>query len=220
MLDGPLSILAMKFPSPAILLAFCAFKVIAQDTSLVEVKRAFDAAHIPTDIYLSFEPEVLLEVTFPEPGAKPIALHAGVQLPRNATAGPPKFNVIGCHSKGPFVVAVVDPDVPTHQNTSVAQIRHFLGGNFFLKSPKMSSLLTNTTPALGPFLQPTPRAGSDPHRYVFLLYDQPKGFNDQTLVTPTTDIRHFNISQFAEAVGLGQPIGGTFMFVGPDPTTV
>ncbi|KAF8972708.1 PEBP-like protein [Flammula alnicola] len=209
----------MKFPSPAILLAFCAFKAIAQDTSLGEVKRAFDAAHIPGNLSLAFEPKVLLEVTFPEPAAKPIVLHAGVHLPRNATVGPPKFSVLGPASKGPFVVAMVDLDAPTPQMPTSAQIRHFLGGNFFLESTRTPSLLTNTTPALSNFLQPTPPAGSDPHRYVFLLFDQPRGFNNQTLVTPTTSVALFNISQFAGAVGLGQPLGGTFMLVGPDPST-
>ncbi|KAF9482593.1 PEBP-like protein [Pholiota conissans] len=192
---------------------------LAQDTSLGEVKRAFSNANIPETIKFAFDPKVLLEVTFPQTSAKPITLHAGIQLPRNATVGPPTFNVIGSVSKGPFVVAAVDPDAPTPQTPTSAQIRHFLGGNFFLDTPRTPTLLSNNTPAISHFQQPTPPAGSDPHRYIFLLFNQPKGFNEQTLINSTSSIAMFNISLFAAAVGLGQPIGGSFMLVGPDPST-
>ncbi|KJA25690.1 hypothetical protein HYPSUDRAFT_199416 [Hypholoma sublateritium FD-334 SS-4] len=188
---------------------------LAQDTSLAEVKKAFDDAHVPKDINLMFEPEVLLEVTFTQPAAKPITLRAGVQLLRNETVGPPTYNVIGASSEGPFVIAVVDPDVPTPQNTSIAQIRHFLGGNFYRMNPKAPTLLYNNTPAVSEYLQPSPRAPSDAHRYIFLLFRQSEEFNKQTLVTATTSIEHFNISSFASALKLGQPIGGTFMMVAP-----
>ena len=67
-----------------------------------------------------------------------------------------------------FVVAMVDLDAPTPQNPNVSEIRHFLGGNFKLDSEAPGhiglSLLSNSTPALSNFLQPTPPAGSDPHR--------------------------------------------------------
>jgi len=135
-------------------------------------------------------------------------------------------------------VAAVDLDAPTPQAPTSSQIRHFLGGNF-IRSPSKSFLLSNTTPAISEFRQPTPPAGSDPHRsvfmyclrsekinklqiirYVFLLFPQPKDFNQQTIVTPTTPVQLFNISQFASAVGLGEPIGGTFMLVGPPPPAV
>lgn len=54
------------------------------------------------------------------------------------------------------------------------------------------------------------------HRYIFLLFKQPPGFDSQTAVTPSTPISLFNISAFGEATGLGAPIGGTFMLVAPD----
>jgi hypothetical protein len=97
----------MIFPSLSILLAFSVV-AIAQDTSLAEVRRAFNDAsvshsfinllnvsaarysnifvkQIPEAIKLSFDPKVLLEVTFPQTAARPITLHAGIQLPRNGT---------------------------------------------------------------------------------------------------------------------------------------
>ncbi|KXN88546.1 OV-16 antigen [Leucoagaricus sp. SymC.cos] len=196
-------------------LSLVALAASAQDTSITRVKQAFNAANIPADLSIKFDPTALLEVTFPQANARPITIHAGQQLPRNSTAGPPSFNLINTRARGRFVVAVVDPDAPTPQDPTSAQIRHFLGGNFVKGN---GGLLSNSTPAISNFLQPTPPAGSDAHRYIFLVFNQPNGFNGQTEVTPATPISLFNISAFAQDVGLGNPIAGTFMLVAPDPT--
>lgn len=55
-------------------------------------------------------------------------------------------------------------------------------------------------------------------RYVFLIFQQPRGFIDQQFVNASTPITGFNISQFAAETGLGRPLGGSFIRVGPDPT--
>ena len=81
-----------------------------------------------------------------------------------ATAGPPIFSVSNTtivSPEQPLVIAVVDLDPPTPQNTSLAQIRHFLGGNYFASE---TGELTNTTAAISEFLQPSPPNGSEPHR--------------------------------------------------------
>lgn len=147
------------------------------------------------------------------------------------TAGPPIFNVIGHPGNGPFIVFTIDPDAfvpPTNQ------VRQSFAANFFRDSPGSPFLLRNSTPAITDYIQPEPPARSKPHRYefrftfklmfffehsifryIFLLFDQPDNFNNQTLVTSTTPIYPFNISQFVNGAGLDDPIGGTFMRVGP-----
>ncbi|KAK0201569.1 hypothetical protein DFS33DRAFT_1276444 [Desarmillaria ectypa] len=67
------------------------------------------------------------------------------------------------------------------------------------------------------WIQPAPLAGTGKRRCVFLVFKQPKGFNDQTLVNSTSPYWSWNISVFGEAVGLGDPIAGTFMLVEHDP---
>ncbi|KAJ7058966.1 PEBP-like protein [Mycena amicta] len=198
---------------PVILQIALGIVVLAQDVSIHTVKKAFQEANIPTDLDITFKPTALLEVSLPQATGKPIVLHAGINVPRNDTAGPPIFHVAGKVGHGPFVVATVDPDAPTPQDPTEAQIRHFLGGNFF----NHAGLLVNTTPAISEFLQPTPPAGSDAHRYIFLLFHQSAAFAHQTLINSTTSIALFNISTFAAAVDLGNPIAGTFMKVAPEP---
>ncbi|KAJ7600605.1 PEBP-like protein [Mycena floridula] len=204
----------MKFSTIALVVPFFTLAV-SVDVSLRAVRKAFFAADIPADLTIKFDPSVLLEVTFPEPGP-PITLTAGVQLPRNATVGPPSFSLVGkAAGNGPFVVAMVDPDAPTPQTPTEAQIRHFLGSDFHANA---LGQLKNNTPAISDFLQPTPPAGSDAHRYVFLVFKQPADFDRQTLVNSSTSIELFNISTFAAATRLGSPFAGTFMRVAPDPS--
>ncbi|KAJ7154355.1 PEBP-like protein [Mycena crocata] len=198
-------------PSKLASLLTLALVAVGQDTSIREVKKAFKAANIPEDLAIVFKPTALLEVSLPQAAGPPITLHAGIQVPRNDTAGPPTFRAVGNVGRGPFVVATVDPDAPTPQDPTEAQIRHFLGGDFFNRG----GLLVNTTPAISEFLQPTPPAGSDAHRYIFLLFKQSREFATQTVVNSTTSISLFNINQFANAVDLGNPIAGTFMRVAP-----
>ncbi|KAK7464751.1 hypothetical protein VKT23_005958 [Stygiomarasmius scandens] len=111
---------------------------------------------------------------------------------------------------------MVDLDAPSPTNHSNSQVRHFLGGNFRPSSAEsVGSLqvraLGNSTPAVSEFKQPSPTSGL--HRYVFLLYRQSPSFNGQTLVNASTPIQRFNITTFAEALDLGNPVGGTFMLV-------
>ena len=98
----------------------------------------------------------------------------GLKLIHSETAIPPQFALqFPPSADETFVVAMVDLDAPTPQMPTNAQIRHFLGGNFNFASPAGSGpvLLTNSTPALSEFRQPTPPAGSDPHRHVlFVLF--------------------------------------------------
>ena len=66
-----------------------------------------------------------------------------------------------------FVLAMVDPDAPTPQSPTEAEIRHLLAPNITLSgSLADGALLVNNTPAISDFLRPTPPAGSDPHRSV------------------------------------------------------
>lgn len=199
-------------PTNLVSLLALSLAAVGQDISIPAVDKAFRAANIPANLEIAFNPTALLEVSLPQTRGPPIALHAGIHVPRNDTAGPPVFRVVGNVGRGPFVVATVDPDAPTPQDPTQAQIRHFLGGNFF----NHGGLLVNNTPALSEFLQPTPPAGSDAHRYVFLLFEQSPEFASQTLVNSTTSIALFNISQFTHAVHLGDPIAGTFMMVAPE----
>lgn len=121
-----------------------------------------------------------------------MTINAGEQLPRNgdypetrafakmlralltATVGPPHFAVHGAIERSQkFVVATVDPDAPTPQDPTEAQIRHFLAGNFVpgVNIGNGDESLVNETAPLSGWLQPTPPAGSPAHRYGSYLFN-------------------------------------------------
>jgi len=193
------------------------------DTNLATVRQTFQGFNIPANASLNFNPVVLFEVTFPEPGgAPPINVTAGELIPRILTAGPPQWALRSNTSDigpGPFVIAAVDLDPPTPQMPIYSQYRHFLGGGFYFGAERGQDAhaLVNYTRAISEFVQPNPQQGSDPHRYVFLVYKESSSFVNQTLVNASTSPIYFNISAFALATGLGDPLGGTFMLVGPGP---
>jgi len=84
------------------------------------------------------------------------------------TAIEPKFFLVTAGAAlptSPFSLAIVDPDAPTPQTHTAADILHFLGGDF--TADPVSGQLTNNTAALKEFIPPTPPAGSDPHRLLF-----------------------------------------------------
>lgn len=67
-----------------------------------------------------------------------------------------------------YLLAMVDPDAPTPQTPTSAQIRHLIAPDITVNgSLAQGGLLVNNTPAISNFLRPTPPAGSDPHRFVF-----------------------------------------------------
>ncbi|THU81303.1 hypothetical protein K435DRAFT_936772, partial [Dendrothele bispora CBS 962.96] len=170
--------------------------VYGQENCLSDVKSVFNEANIPADIGINFDPTVLLEVSFSQFDGSVIMLKAGVQLP--PTAGPPVFSIssdtvtVDAVGPGSFVIAAVDPDAPNPQQPAIAQVRHFSGSGF---TQETGGALVNSTAAISEFMRLTPPAGSDAHRYVFLLFNQPAEFltrfNDQTLVNSSSPVEHF-----------------------------
>ncbi|KAI0047475.1 PEBP-like protein [Auriscalpium vulgare] len=194
------------------LFAPAAFASFTGDTSLSTVKAAFDNAGLPAALDINFNPTVLLEVTFPGP----VYVHAGVQLTTTQTFPPPSFGIRILPPPliaPPYVVIAVDPDAPV----GVAEVRHFVGSDFTPGVPDVNLVepLRNSTPACSNWVNPQPPAGDPAHRYTFLLYKQSPDFDKQTVLqcNSTALPIGFNVSSFAAATGLGDPIGGTFMLV-------
>ncbi|KAI0047477.1 PEBP-like protein [Auriscalpium vulgare] len=193
------------------LLSSTAFAAFTGDTSLAAVKAAFDDYDLPSDLDITFDPTVLFEVTFPGP----VYVHAGVQLTTTETTPEPSFGIrLPLNGvTGPFVVIAVDPDAPA----GVAEVRHIVAGDYTLGSADANNVepLTTTTTPCSAWVNPQPPAGDPAHRYTFLLFKQSAGFDSQTVLQcqSTASPIGFNVSSFAQATGLGNPIGGTFMLV-------
>ncbi|KAF8897743.1 phosphatidylethanolamine-binding protein [Infundibulicybe gibba] len=178
--------------------------VVAQaqsDPSLTNVTQAFSQAQIVPDVVPSFSPAAGMGITFIDP-ASMMALNVtpGVLLTMEQTSMPPQFSIT---SPAPdvvanitYVLALIDPDAPTPQNASEAQFRHFVGGDFAVDPTAADpTVLVNSSAALTEFFPPTPPAGSDPHRYILLMYVQPDGFDTMapSFLNDSTPRNNFNL---------------------------
>ncbi|KAI0675780.1 phosphatidylethanolamine-binding protein [Trametes maxima] len=200
---------------------------VAQDSAVVtpdSVAHSFTDAKIVPDVLASFNPTGLLDVVFSDntTGAPVNLTSPGTHLTKQQTARRPQVFLTTnqtSFTEQTFVLAMIDPDAPTPQNTSFGQVRHFLAGGLQANgSLAEGAALVNNTLALSDFIGPGPPAGSDPHRYVLLLFVQPSGFSvaASALVNASTPILNFNISRFAAETGLEGPIAGTYFLTGPD----
>lgn len=187
------------------------------------VQKAFIQAGLVPDVLSSFNPVLLLNVAYTLPdthGEIKVVTPPGRNFTMPQTAIRPTWSIPSSDQnlmKETFVVAMIDPDAPTPQDPSDAQIRHFLGGNFVLEGhPTVEGLgatLVNRTPALSDYIQPSPPNTSDPHRYTWLLFRQPADFPTSL----NSSILNFNISQFAEEFKLGPVLAGDFMTLSTNP---
>ncbi|GLB34007.1 putative RNA recognition motif containing protein [Lyophyllum shimeji] len=198
------------------------------DSSLLtNVTQAFSQAQVVPDVLPSFAPTALANITFPVSTTnQAVNVTAGALLTEPQTANEPAFSLISSSTdqvaNQTFVLALVDPDAPTPQNTSLSQFLHFLGGDFRVNaSTDDPTRLVNQSAALMDYFPPTPPEGSPPHRYVLVVYSQPNDFADtaRSFVNASTPRNHFNLTTFATSVKLSNPMAGNFFFVGPKNST-
>ncbi|KAF9478156.1 PEBP-like protein [Pholiota conissans] len=193
--------------------------------ALSNVTTAFSMAQIVPDVINSFDPIALINITFTDSVTMDaVDVDPGVLLTMEQTADEPTFFIDTSQSdpdlrqavNGTFVLVIVDPDAPTPQMPNVSQFLHFIGGNFM--ADPTSGLLSNSSAALLDFFSPTPPVGSDPHRYVVLVFNQPDDFDTAApvFVNASTPRTNFSVSDFALETNLGSPIAGNYFLVGPD----
>ncbi|KIK63784.1 hypothetical protein GYMLUDRAFT_222130 [Collybiopsis luxurians FD-317 M1] len=213
----------------AIYVCFSSTAALAQVVgSPASVEAAFKDAKIVPDVISTFNPTALLSAVYINSSTQTgIIFGPGGGLTANQTVNEPEFWITYNDStllQERFVVALIDPDAPTPQNTSLSQFRHFIGGDFVISSsePNGTARLTNLSAAISEYVSPGPPPGSDPHRYTILLFKQPQNFSASasSLIQPTTPVTGFNLSSFASSVGLGDPVAGTFFLEGPAGSNV
>ncbi|KAL0949313.1 hypothetical protein HGRIS_009389 [Hohenbuehelia grisea] len=211
----------MHFSTFCGLVLFSCGLVVAQSDSTANVTQAFSQAHIVPGVIPVFAPVATLGVVFSDNSTgQQLNVTPGVNLTEAQTAREPQFFLNSSNStllNQTFVLTIVDPDALTPQNPSLAQFRHFLSGGFRINGTTNGTLLVNVTAALSDFIPPTPPAGSDPHRYIVLVFAQPPTFEDDSraIVNSSTPRQNFNITAFAQTAQLGSPIAGNFFFTGP-----
>ncbi len=116
---------------------------------------------------------------------------------------------------------MIDEDVDTGNGPRV-QLLHYFQPNLVGINHELSvqPSARNATTAVGAeYIPPTPPGGDIAHRYSVLLYPQPEGFTVPEAFasfSPPADVNArypFNMSGFAGAAGLGQPVAANWFRV-------
>ncbi|KAL1741405.1 phosphatidylethanolamine-binding protein [Schizophyllum fasciatum] len=195
------------------------------------VREAFVEAGIVPHVIPVFEPSMLLDVTFPDADAKSgdpsFIVEPGMSLSKDQVRPPPTFSISAYgadDAKGPYVALLVDPDAITPDLPILAQVCPLLAGNLTGDESREDAdplLLLNTSAPIVKWRHPIPVVGPE-HRYIVLLYEQPDNFTTEAiapLVNAPLPVVGFEVSEFARATGLGDPVAGTYFMTGPNAST-
>lgn len=151
-----------------------------------------------------------LGVTFPND--KPIS-KPGVYLPRAEAAEKPIISYSTPSSTGKYLVVCIDLDAPFPSFAFLGPIIHWIQHDLVASS---SGELTaeGGTKAITDYAGPHPPPISSPHRYVFLLYEQPTEFDRNKLGLPENfglrDRMKWNQAEFEKKAGLGKVVAGNW----------
>ncbi|CCX05358.1 Similar to Protein D1; acc. no. P54186 [Pyronema omphalodes CBS 100304] len=177
-------------------------------TDLTSVKEAFKADEIVPQIIPRFEPIAQATLTFNYANGSSVVISGpGTRIQRNDAQIAPAITIgYGRHPPKYYVGVIVDPDAPSRQNPIRRSIRHYLARD--LTIDRKTGFLKNFTAVANEYRGPNPPAGSGGHRYIFFLYKQPKNLDISFL--DLNNRTNFNLAEFVEKTGLGDPIAGNY----------
>lgn len=117
---------------------------------------------------------------------------------------------------------MIDLDVPGANATAPRQtLLHWFAPNVTSTTDARNTTSTFKPAAAAggaPYLQPNPPVGDIPHRYVVLLFAQPRNFSVSAFASinppaDTTARRGFNITNFIRLTGLSAPLAANYFTV-------
>lgn len=147
---------------------------------------------------ISSEPTEFLKVVYGKEQA-----NKGNELTPTAVQNKP--NVDWTAEEGSlYTLLMTDPDAPSRTNPKMKEWHHWLIGNIPGNQIDKGDVITD-------YVGSGPPQGSGLHRYVFLVFKQPKklSFNEQKISRTTGKGREkFSTKNFVKKYSLGAPIAG------------
>ncbi|GLA42173.1 hypothetical protein AnigIFM63309_010501 [Aspergillus niger] len=144
-------------------------------------------------------------------------IYSGQFLPKRDAAHPPRMSFPRLKSNGTYMIVCLDLDAPYPScrilGPKCLWIQSGLepivseSGHFFLRV---------AAPFIANYVGPNPLPGSSPHRILFILYEQPAGF-EVTRSSPTGGKKmgvwsrmRFDLDGWAREIGLGPVVGANY----------
>ncbi|XP_014602749.1 PREDICTED: protein D2-like isoform X2 [Polistes canadensis] len=144
-------------------------------------------------------PSTLLDVSYPNN----LVIEVGKVLTPTQVKDQPTVKWAG-DANTFYTLCMTDPDVPSRKDPKFREWHHWLVGNIPGNDISKGETLSE-------YVGSGPPEGTSLHRYVFLLYKQPKKltFDEKRLTNRSADDRGlFSIRKFAKKYNLGDPIAG------------
>ena len=151
----------------------------------------------------------VLNVTVDGDNGPSISVSCGTKVPYHNAHWGDRATVAWARAKPKdsfYTLAMVDPDSPT-PDTATGEVLHYLEGNIpglKLQNPDWAK----GGDILSTYKVPSPPQGSDRHRYVYLLYEQPSHLDYSSFSGNSSTFK--SIGAFAEAYSLGDPVASNF----------
>ncbi|KAH7097718.1 phosphatidylethanolamine-binding protein, partial [Auriculariales sp. MPI-PUGE-AT-0066] len=163
----------------------------------------------------AYAPTVGVQLSFNDAGFE-IEVLPGVLLTTTQTKGQPSvklYSTTDISTKG-YLISMVDPDAPTPQDKSEAQVNHWLSENNVAGAgaDNLYTLTLNANP-VWKYRGPGPGKGSAPHRYTITVFEQPTPAVTAPSGDANTPFRNFDITAYAAKIDGLKLVGATYMQV-------
>ncbi|KAM7359464.1 uncharacterized protein ACRADG_012882 [Cochliomyia hominivorax] len=169
----------------------------AEDTDIIKAMRKHEV--IPD--LLDEGPTKLLKVSF-DSG---VVANMGGELTPTQVQNPPQVEW-PAEKDTFYTLLFTEIDAPSREDTSLKEWRHWLIVNIPENNVDQGDVLNE-------YQGSGPNKGSGLHRYVYLLFEQPKKLTFEEKYSTANDIEgraKFSTKKFAEKYNLGSPIAGNF----------
>ncbi|KDR81353.1 hypothetical protein GALMADRAFT_239202 [Galerina marginata CBS 339.88] len=207
--------LSLSVVASLVLVPFVAAQATSIDIKAIEAH--FTQSAIVPDLLASFNPSALLSLNFAGVGD----VSPGQLLTVQQVGPTPAVTVTPANTSvsltGTYTLVMVDADV-VGKNLPDGQTRHWLVNGVTISGSKVTnSSATAITSYAGPF----PAAGSGPHRYVVILYEQPSTFKAPAAFSqPNTGVSAFDFNGYVKDSGLGPLVAANYIDVEQGTSTV
>ncbi|GKZ25498.1 hypothetical protein AbraIFM66951_001037 [Aspergillus brasiliensis] len=144
-------------------------------------------------------------------------IYPGQFVDKRDAAHPPRMSFPRLKANGTYLVVCLDLDAPYPSCNVLGPMCHWIqsglepimsdNGHFFLRVG---------APYIANYVGPNPLFGSGPHRFLFILYEQPAGFS-MTRSAPCGGKKmgllartRFDLDSWARSIGLGPVVGANY----------
>jgi len=183
---------------------------------LAGIEANFKQAELVPSLLPSFDPSALLTINYSGVGD----VSSGQHLTKDQTAPQPTVTITPANSSvsltGKFTIAMVDADIVGSANTEGVN-RHWLLNGVEVTDNKVNNA---SATAITTYAGPGPAAGSGPHRYVIILYQQPDSFTAPPDLSKPIGVTRMDLAAYVKDSGLGSLVAANYITVEEGTATV